>query len=551
MGKKLTNEEFLQRLKDLGRDDLIPLEEYKGRHTNIRFKCTKEECGHEWEAQPGNIYDSQGCPECARRDKNSKRKYTKDEFNERLLEEKRFDVKLIEEYINGDTPVLFKCNDPECGHEWYARPANILYNGYTCPACNYRRTGQRNKVTQEDFEKKIKELNPNIIRVGIYKDRDTEVEFICSEGHTWKETPASFYGSPLCPICNPSCAKLISGVNDLGTLRPDLIKYFKDKELPKQLKVRSNQKVDLVCPDCGYEKQMLVYNLYNRGFYCEMCDDGLSFPNKILRNLLQDKSIKEQLESFVLEWSPQNCNDKMFFDAMIIVKGQYICVEMQGIQHYSLIWSSKKDNRILERDNRKREFCKQESIIEIEIDCRDTDFENIKNNFINSELKKWIDFSKVDWNIIGINSSKSLMIEACNIYNNSLKSSTEIAKELGVERSTVTRYLKRGSELGICIYTKEDSIFRGLFNKCKYVYIIYKNGDFLTKQYSITLTEDYFNKNYPELGLYGNLINQRARNGWIVDGFKIIRKEKTEQDIEKYLKIYQENNELYNKLFNP
>ena len=66
MGKKLTNEEFLQRLKDLGRDDIKPLEEYKGMNIKIKFKCTNPECCYEWETTPAIIcYNNYSCPKCA------------------------------------------------------------------------------------------------------------------------------------------------------------------------------------------------------------------------------------------------------------------------------------------------------------------------------------------------------------------------------------------------------------------------------------------------------------------------------------------------------
>lgn len=61
----LTNEKFLQRLKDKGRDDLIPLEDYKGTRVSIKFQCTKNP-KHIWKNTPVNILGKeQGCPYCA------------------------------------------------------------------------------------------------------------------------------------------------------------------------------------------------------------------------------------------------------------------------------------------------------------------------------------------------------------------------------------------------------------------------------------------------------------------------------------------------------
>lgn len=60
--KKLTNEEFLQRLKD--KNILyIPLEEYKDAHSKIKWMCHKNS-KHIFEARPDHIYDGRGCPYC-------------------------------------------------------------------------------------------------------------------------------------------------------------------------------------------------------------------------------------------------------------------------------------------------------------------------------------------------------------------------------------------------------------------------------------------------------------------------------------------------------
>ena len=62
MGNKLTNEQFLQKLKDLGRDDIEPLEEYKGSNKKILCRCKKH--NYEWKVTPDELYRGSGCPKC-------------------------------------------------------------------------------------------------------------------------------------------------------------------------------------------------------------------------------------------------------------------------------------------------------------------------------------------------------------------------------------------------------------------------------------------------------------------------------------------------------
>lgn len=62
-GIKLTNEEFLQRLKDKN-IPYIPLEEYKNGNTKIKWLCNKHST-HVFEMRPRAIFDGQGCPYCS------------------------------------------------------------------------------------------------------------------------------------------------------------------------------------------------------------------------------------------------------------------------------------------------------------------------------------------------------------------------------------------------------------------------------------------------------------------------------------------------------
>lgn len=65
MGRKLTNEEFLQRLKD---ENIlyIPLEEYKTMSTKIKWLCYKDS-KHIFKAKPDHIFEGRGCPYCSGR----------------------------------------------------------------------------------------------------------------------------------------------------------------------------------------------------------------------------------------------------------------------------------------------------------------------------------------------------------------------------------------------------------------------------------------------------------------------------------------------------
>ena len=69
MPKRMSQEEFEQRIKDYTNDSVIVSSEYQNKRTKVKIKC--KVCGYEWEISPCSImpsntkqYSFQGCPEC-------------------------------------------------------------------------------------------------------------------------------------------------------------------------------------------------------------------------------------------------------------------------------------------------------------------------------------------------------------------------------------------------------------------------------------------------------------------------------------------------------
>lgn len=69
MPKKLSQEEFENRIKDYTNDSVNVISEYVNKRTKVKVQC--KVCCYEWEMSPGAImpsntkqYSFQGCPEC-------------------------------------------------------------------------------------------------------------------------------------------------------------------------------------------------------------------------------------------------------------------------------------------------------------------------------------------------------------------------------------------------------------------------------------------------------------------------------------------------------
>ena len=123
-------------------------------------------------------------------------------------------------------------------------------------------------MSEWDFEKNL-EYSPYKIMLGSGK----KIWWKCEKGHSWECTPNSRTNKngTGCPYC--SNHRVISGYNDLYTLRPDLAKEWhqsKNAEIsPTQVSVGSNKKAWWICKN-GHEYQASIANR-NIGYGCPYC----------------------------------------------------------------------------------------------------------------------------------------------------------------------------------------------------------------------------------------------------------------------------------------
>ena len=107
---------------------------------------------------------------------------------------------------------------------------------------------------------------------------------------------------------------------------------------------------------------------------------------------------------------------------------------------------------IKENDRAKRQVAIDNGIYYyIEIDCRKSESEYIKNSIMNSELPNIFDFSEqdIDWNECDKYASGSLFMHTAEFWNAGVHDKKEIAKHLGLHHLTIYRYLKRANSLNL------------------------------------------------------------------------------------------------------
>lgn len=250
-----------------------------------------------------------------------------------------------------------------------------------------------------------------------------------------------------CPFCH---GKRVNSTNCMWTTNPKLAKLLANPDDGYKYTQASKEKVDWKCPDCGkVTLNKKILNVYSRGFKCSYCSDGIPYSERLMSNLLLELVDSYEYQTH-FNWS----NGKRY-DFYIPSLG--VIIETHGEQHYRYTGFKRTLEEEQTNDQYKRELAIANGILPenyIEIDCRKSDFEFIKNNIIDSQLAVLFDLNNVDWEYCHTSSLKSLVKVTCDLFNQG-NSSGDISKILRLSKTPILKYLRIGNELGWCRYSAE------------------------------------------------------------------------------------------------
>lgn len=243
--------------------------------------------------------------------------------------------------------------------------------------------------------------------------------------------------------------------------RPDIIKYFKEKEdvytyTPGQHIIRP-----MICPDCGYEKDMKIQTLSDRGFSCPKCSDNIPYPEKFTFSLFEQ--LKNKMNNFRYQYPIENKRIDFYFELNNIKYG----IETDGNLGHG------NDNPLTGQtaeettadDEYKNRLAEKYNIKLIRIDCRKSNLEHIKNSIMKSKpsLPEILNFKEEDINWLKCHeyACNSLVKEICKLWREGMQNTKDIANKFNISRNTITKYLKQGTKLGWCEYDADKE--RGRF----------------------------------------------------------------------------------------
>lgn len=186
--------------------------------------------------------------------------------------------------VSSNQVVWWKC--PDCGHEWQCSINSMTRPGrYGCAECSKARRGSTYTKqvvmrvgslaeTMPDLAKEWHpEKNGTLSPYDITAGRFQPVWWLCPQcGYEWKASPNNRKRSIGCPCCSGRVPK--SGVNDLATLYPELLKewdFQKNIALdPSRLLPGSGKKAWWKCSRCGHEWETIIA-IRAKGSGCPKC----------------------------------------------------------------------------------------------------------------------------------------------------------------------------------------------------------------------------------------------------------------------------------------
>jgi len=133
---------------------------------------------------------------------------------------------------------------------------------------------------------------------------DYKAWWICERGHSYQSTVANRVAGKGCPIC--SGHKVVSGINDLVTINPQLAKdwdYGKNRDDPHTISPNSSKKAWWKCASCGNEWQAQIHSR-NSGIGCPQCAKKRRIEAQRKRALQKNGSLAEKNPQLSAQWHP-------------------------------------------------------------------------------------------------------------------------------------------------------------------------------------------------------------------------------------------------------
>lgn len=315
------------------------------------------------------------------------------------------------------------------------------------------------RKTHEEFVQEIDtKYDGKFSVIGKYIDAMTKIELQCNFCKTiLHRTPNSALSRNCsCPVCDSKLVtnRVIVGVNDLCTTRPDIASILKNPEDGYLFREKSGKKTDFICPHCKNIVNKTISEVSEFGLRCNFCSRNYSYPNRLMTNLLSILNVAFTNE-FMIHPYPYK------YDFMFQLNQQKIIVEMDGSYgHGSVdtIYMTKEEQ--IETDKLKDEIALENGYQMIRIDCKYTSaskkFDYISNNIMKSELCKILKITQDALIKADKNSQDSTVIQIASDWNKGITDYDYYYEKYHYDRHSIRKILIKCSELNMIEDSPDD-----------------------------------------------------------------------------------------------
>lgn len=251
------------------------------------------------------------------------------------------------------------------------------------------------------------------------------------EAPTYTVTEVSLNSGTGCAYSNGKRIFEGNSVYSLRHLRPYIVDLDESKTIPKG---SSKHKIKVKCTECGNEKMVSPSELNKRGFFCEFCSNGISYPENFLKSYLKVKNINYEYQKSFKDLPNRR------FDFFLPESNTVI--ETHGIQHYkkSGNWDYKETKK---SDEIKENYCKTNNIRFVKLNCSQSSFNFIQEEINNNNFLESISNDEVDLILKNIEEIKNYPVKEIVELHKEGNNTREISLKVGISQRTILNILNR------------------------------------------------------------------------------------------------------------
>lgn len=359
------------------------------------------------------------------------------------------DIEISGFYVNGNSKMHCRCKI--CEYEWNSTARNLLKSKKCLGCFHTEKTFEYPDILHEKFCKIIGDKYPSLNITGTYYKGLQRISCTCKycNYHSRVRVQMLLEGTYECPICKNGRENIKYGINDIKTVNPVLYDCLADKTDNDKYTINSRAKTDFNCPCCGKLIKNKCIDKVNRyGLRCK-CQDGNSLGEKYFYQVIKSIDENVEVEKYL------NGDMSYRYDFYGIVNNKTWICEIQGKQHSEKSFHTLGGRTLeeeIENDRLKKEYALSQGIdYYIQINSKESGFNQLKNAIINSDLLELYSFDNVDWVDCYRKSLMSDVIKVTDLWNQGNKV-MEICAITGLGKGTIRQYLTKANDIELCNY---------------------------------------------------------------------------------------------------